>query len=149
MRPERFSGGGRKYTRRNGRKYWIFDSVSRTIEVWCDEPSHDPVHLGGFKSEYDLPNCEIWRAAGPHVENQRTNRAGFRDGRRSRFRCPDCGLDVVAGDRIGGRGMRSIVDGKTLRGWYAGERTDGLLSRAADAGVSRLSLSALGRILTL
>jgi hypothetical protein len=43
---------------------------SRVIEVWCEEPFHEPVLLGSLKSE-PIVASEWWTIEGPHVELQR------------------------------------------------------------------------------
>jgi hypothetical protein len=133
---------------------------SRVIEVWCEEPSHAPIPLGSLTSERAAA-FEVWTIEeGPHVEIQRLS---LEEGDprvlelldlvaiRHRVRCPRCGLDVLAGDRIGPRpGVRYLWE--TQRGAAkvrpAAAATDRALSTLADAGISRLSLSALGRILS-
>ena len=70
---------------------------------------------------------------------------------RHRVRCPRCGFDVIAGDRLGPRpGVRHLWE--TERGAHgdrsAAAKTDRALSKIADAGLTRLSLSALGLILS-
>lgn len=138
----------------------------RTIEVWCEERSHEPVFLASLESGRVGPS-ESWKPTGPHLTTQRLTLASdeqVRDGvlwalgliaHRARFLCPECGLDVIAGDRLGQPGARSVAERRNdpnvidTKAFAAAEKTDALLSKAADAGVSRLSLSALGRILSL
>lgn len=133
---------------------------SRVIEVWCDEPSHDPKSLGSLKSVRVGP-VEMWIVEGPHVETQHLSidkgPRGIlavldRVAERYRVRCPRCGFDVVAGDRLGPRpGVRYLWENQSgvNRGRPAAARTDRALSEIADAGISRLTLSALGRIVSL
>jgi hypothetical protein len=132
---------------------------SRVIEVWCDEPSHAPKLLGSLKSVSVGP-VEMWTIEGPHVETQHLRSdKGPRDvlalldrvAERYRMRCPRCGFNVVAGDRLGPRpGMRHLWENQpgVSDGRPAAAKTDHALSTIADAGISRLTLSALGRILS-
>jgi hypothetical protein len=135
---------------------------SRVIEVWCDEPSHDPKLLGSLKSVSEGPPVEMWIVEGPHVQTQRLSLEEDhpyilaildRVAERYRLRCPRCGFDVVAGDRLGPRpGVRYLWENQP--GVDKGRppvaaKTDRVLSEIADAGISRLSLSTLGRILSL
>jgi hypothetical protein len=134
---------------------------SRVIEVWCEEPSHEPVALGLLRS-VSVVHFEVWTVDGPYVETQRlspdkgppdTLALLDRVAERYRVRCPRCGFDVVAGDRLGPRpGMRYLWENQP--GVDKGRppvaaKTDRVLSEIADAGISRLSLSTLGRILSL
>ena len=132
---------------------------SRVIEVWCEEPSHDPVLLGSLKSVCEV-HFEMWTIEGQHVETQRLSlEQAPRDvlaltdrvAERHRVRCPVCGLDVLAGDRLGPRsGVRYLWETPpgVSKDRPAAAETDRALSKVADAGVSRLSLSTLGRILS-
>jgi hypothetical protein len=133
---------------------------SRVIEVWCEEPSHAPIPLGSLTSGR-IAASEVWTIEkGPHVEIQRLSLEKGdprilelldRVAIRHRVRCPRCGLDVVAGDRLGPRpGMRHLWESPpgVSDGRPAAARTDRALSELADAGISRLTLSALGRILS-
>jgi hypothetical protein len=134
---------------------------SRVIEVWCEEPSHEPVLLGSLKSE-PIVASEWWTIEGPHVELQRLSLdKGPSDilalldrvAERYRLRCPRCGLDVIAGDRLGPRpGVRYLWENPDPLGGSDDRpnavKTDRALSTLADAGVTRLTLSALGRILS-
>jgi hypothetical protein len=134
---------------------------SRVIEVWCEEPSHAPVRLGSLKS-VNVTHFEMWIVEGRHVQTQRLSPDKGpwdilalldRVAERYRVRCPRCGFDVVAGDRLGPRpGIRylwenepGVSDG---RQWHAALTTDRVLSTLADAGISRLTLAALGRMLS-
>jgi hypothetical protein len=102
----------------------------------------------------------MWTIEGRHVETQRLSIEqdhpyvlGVLDrvAERHRVRCPACGLDVIAGDRLGGRpGVRHLWENQTgvSDGRPAAAATDRALSKLADAGLSRLTLSALGRILS-
>jgi hypothetical protein len=133
----------------------------RVIEVWCDETSHASVQLGSLKSVCEGP-VEMWTIEGRHVETQRLSVEqdhpyilGILDrvAERHRVRCPACGLDVIAGDRLGGRpGVRHLWENETGvsdgRSDAAAAATDRALSTLADAGITRLTLSALGRILS-
>jgi hypothetical protein len=141
---------------------WHRYRESRIIEVWCEEPSHEPKSLGSLKSVRVGP-YEMWIVEGRHVQTQRLSpdkgpwdvlALHDRVAERYRVRCPRCGFDVVAGDRLGPRpGMRYlweesepvVSDG---RQWHAALKTDRVLSTLAEAGVTRLTLAALGRILT-
>jgi hypothetical protein len=96
---------------------------SRVIEVWCEERSHQPVLVGSLKSER-IVLSEWWTIEGPHVELQRLSlEQGPRDilalldrvAERYRVRCPRCGLDVIAGDRLGPRpGVRYLWENPDL-----------------------------------
>jgi hypothetical protein len=133
---------------------------SRVIEVWCEEPSHAPKLLGSLKSVSVGP-VEMWTVEGPHVQTQHLSPDKAprdvlalldRVAERHRMRCPRCGFDVVAGDRLGPRpGMRHLWENEpgVDRGRPVAAKTDRALSEIADAGTSRLTLSALGRILSL
>lgn len=172
-------------TRSHRRKRWITasmaaqtgsrESVPRTIEVWCEERSHDPAHIASLISGRGPGAQETWRPSGPHVTTQRMTMAKHADAplkglellglvaERHRFVCPLCGLDVVAGDRMGQPGAAAMWElsremsrmsdmseaGLDRKVFAASEKTDALLSKVADAGVSRLSLSGLGRIVSL
>jgi hypothetical protein len=133
---------------------------SRVIEVRCEEPSHTPVDLGSLKSVRVGP-VEVWTVEGPHVETQHLSPdKGPRDilalldrvAERYRVRCPRCGFDVVAGERLGPRpGVRRLWEENPLGGSDgrpAAATTDRALSELADAGVTRLTLATLGRILS-
>jgi hypothetical protein len=132
---------------------------SRVIEVWCEAPSHAAVQLGSLKSVREGP-VEMWTVEGPHVEMQRLSLDKGppdilalldRVAERHRVRCPRCGLDVLAGDRLGPRpGVRYLWENEpgVSDGRPAAAATDRALSTLADVGVSRLTLSALGRILS-
>jgi hypothetical protein len=132
---------------------------SRVIEVWCEAPSHAPVPLGSLKSVNET-HLETWTIEGQHVETQHVSiEQGPQDildlldraAERHRVRCPRCGLDVIAGDRLGPRpGVRHLWENQpgVSDGRPAAAATDRALSKLADAGVSRLTLSALGRILS-
>ena len=119
---------------------------------------------------------ETWSLAGEHVEVQVLS---FEEGdpralallgllaERYRVRCPHCGLDIVAGDRLGGHpGLDSLARAREQNAglpaseWTSpsttvnprvsiAETTDDVLSQLADRGLTRLSLSALGRILSM
>ncbi len=139
---------------------------SRTIAVWCEGcPGAVTTYIGRLDSA-KRAGQEHWRPSGPHVVTQRLalrSELGVRlevlevAGRvaeRYRLRCPSCGFDVIAGDRLGSRpGARSLWESPwgeiEQRVFDAARKTDVVLSKVADEGVSRLSLSALGRILTL
>ncbi len=136
--------------------------------MWCEEPSHDHTYIGRLESRRIGP-YETWIPLGPHVTTQTLatpQEAGVKPevlsllGRfamRHRLLCPVCGLDVLGGDRLGTRpGYRSIWESRGQdpgeldpQAHSAAEKTDVLLSKVADSGVSRLSLSAVGRILSL
>ena len=134
---------------------------SRVIEVWCEEPSHTPILLGSLKSVNIGAPVEMWIVEGDHVETQNLSiEKGHPDilalldqvAERYRVRCPKCGLDVVAGDRLGPRpGVRYLRENQpgVYKGRPGAAMTDRALSTLADAGFSRLTLSALGRILSL
>src|SRR5512133_2142 len=133
---------------------------SRSIEVRCAEQSHAPIQLGSLKS-VGYAHSEMWTIEGPHVQTQRLSIEEDhpdilaildRVAERYRVRCPRCGFDVVAGDRLGPRpGVRRLWEENPLGGSDgrpAAAATDRALSELADAGVTRLTLSALGRILS-
>jgi hypothetical protein len=127
----------------------------------CEEPSHTPVDLGSLKSVRVGP-AEVWTIEGPHVQTQHLSPDKGppdilalldRVAERYRVRCPKCGFDVVAGDRLGPRpGMQHLWENPDPLGGSDGSRaaaaTDRALSELADAGVTRLTLAALGRILS-
>jgi hypothetical protein len=131
----------------------------RVIQVWCEAPSHMPVQLGSLRSVEET-HFEMWTVEGPHVETQRLAlEQGPRDilaltdrvAERHRVRCPACGFDVVAGDRLGPHpGMRHLWENRpgVDKGRPTAVTTDRALSELADAGVTRLTLSTLGRILS-
>lgn len=159
---------------------------SRTIMIVCDARSHveqtGDVAIGqltsgrpsGLPLDIDV-GVEYWVPSGPHVTASEGVPPAFREAAtgikslaaqivtRYRFRCPHCGLDVEAGDRIGGKhtsvGYLSVLemnantgepdDDPIRRGVVRGLATDENLTRMADAGVSRVSLTALGRILQM
>jgi hypothetical protein len=134
-----------EYRRHRYRESWV-------IEVWCDEPSHAPVHLGSLKSVREGPPVETWTIEGRHVETQRLSIEqdhpyilGVLDriAERHRVRCPVCGLDVIAGDRLGPRpGVRHLQENPlgVSDGRPTAAATDRALSTLADADVTRLTL---------
>jgi hypothetical protein len=105
-------------------------------------------------------HLEMWTIEGQHVKTQRLSlEQGPRDilalmdrvVERHLVRCPRCGFDVIAGDRLGPRpGVRYLRENPpgVSHGGPAAAATDRALSKLADAGVTRLTLSALGRILS-
>jgi hypothetical protein len=133
---------------------------SRVIEVWCEEPSHAPVHLGSLKSVSVGPPVEEWIVEGRHVQTQHLSLEEDhpdilavldRVAERYRVRCPRCGFDVIAGDRLGPRpGVRHLWENPpgVSDGRPAAAATDRALSTLADAGFTRLTLTTLGRILS-
>lgn len=164
------SGGGYR------RKRWVSEtygqrtgqipSVARKIEVWCEARSHEPVYLGVLTSRQGVALQEVWVPEGPHLTTEALILARHEHAdpdvlgalgmiaERHRFLCPKCGLDVLAGDRLAGTsgrpGFRSVWERSGDRDVRAvAVKTDALLSQTADAGVSRLPLSALGRMLSL
>jgi hypothetical protein len=142
------------------RRRHLYRGESRVIEVWCDEPSHDPKLLGSLTSE-PVVHQEVWTIEGRHVETQRLSLEEDhpdilaildRIAERYRVRCPRCGFDVVAGDRLGPRpGVRRLWEENPLGGSDGrptAAATDRALSTLADAGIKRLTLAMLGRILS-
>lgn len=146
------------------RKRCTAASQPRTIAVWCEVPSHEPAYLGQLSSRRQAL-CETWTPEGPHLTTQNLTLASDRAARtdvlgalgliaqRHRYVCPECGFDVIAGDRLDQPGARSVWERRDepnaidMQAFAAAEKTDALLSKVADAGVSRLSLTALAGIL--
>ena len=103
----------------------------------------------------------MWTVEGSHVQTQRLSlERGNADalsllGRvaeRYRIRCPHCGFDLIAGDRLGPvAGVRHLWETEpgAVGDGSAAATTDRALSKLADNSVTRLSLSALGRILSM
>ncbi len=144
----------------------ITPSEPRSIAIWCEEESHDSTYIGSLHSYNAGAASEGWRPEGPHVTTQRMTLGRYKSAEpetlfmlglgalRHRFLCPECGLDALAGDRLGHvPGLRAVrerddpVDGTKARN--ASAKTDVALSALADTGVSRLPLSTLGRILSM
>lgn len=155
-----------RYARTTGRE----TTDSRGIEIWCEAQSHQPVFIGQVDSYQGPALLEMWKPSGPHLTTERLvltrheyanrvnpdlliNLGAWAE--RHRFLCPSCGLDVLAGDRLGHKGMRALWETQDAPGTgdpqssAAAEKTDSLLSKVADAGVSRLSLAAFGHILSM
>lgn len=145
-----------------------YPGAPRTIDVWCEARSHDPVLIGQLTSYRSGGSSETWTVTGPHVATEQLMRRDEGHARREvlslagrvaerhHLLCPRCGFDVVAGDRLGrGRpGFRALQETRAwdridAQSWVASRRTDVALSQVADAGVSRLSLSGVARILGL
>lgn len=141
------------------------DGPGRIIKVWCDAPMHAPVMVGALVALAD-GGREFWEAVTDGLLRPRVDEQDVADAdvlgrlliaRLVRFRCSECGLDIQAGDRLGGilaaPGLNVLSGADNSDAW---ERrltnswaTAARLSALADNDVSRLSLSTFGRILQM
>jgi hypothetical protein len=151
---------------------------SRVIKIVCENLSHPAIRIGQLtsvtKSAWlevrDEDYAEWWEPSGTHVSRDNNIPPELRDGPwatmaegagRYRFACPRCGLDILAGDRLGdmnasvGYGAILAAAGSSgfthenhpiHRATAKGFQTAELLGQWADAGESRISLTTLGRI---
>jgi hypothetical protein len=157
-------------------------TASRSIAIFCDAGSHPKsfgeIEIGTLTSVITFgtdDSVEAWDADGPHVTvlttappelaQRRSGVAKVAEGiaGRYRFRCPACDLDVLAGDRFGGRNTQigygafvdarpdaDLVDVQEIERRVAiGFATWDRLTQLADNGVARLSLAGLQAIFSM
>lgn len=154
----------------------------RTIEVHCDDGRHPKafprIEIGVLTSRVVQgvgDSSESWDASGPHIKVSRglPPRHVAMQGVGAqlaavavatyRFRCPACGMDVLAGDRFGGHDTKvgfAVFEGidpeatsvdvdEFKRRVAVGLRTQARLTTLADSGMLRLSLTGLAHILQM
>lgn len=133
--------------------------ASDTDGVWSASGPHVDMDVRNAAAAKDQPDPQMLKFAGPLV-------------RRYVFRCPECRLDVPAADRLGTAWQTEIRipypghrhdRARTVAQWGVGEvvvvpgtaeteggrKTREALATFTSTGVSRLSLSGLGRILSM